>query len=133
MSEPDYPHPTDLKLHQKSRQLEIQFDDGAHFNLTCEYLRVYSPSAEVRGHAPGEETLQLGKELVTIDRIEAVGSYGVKLFFDDGHHTGIYTWSYLYELGSNHAEWWQSYLDKLEDAGRKRQPVAVKSLKVEQE
>jgi len=96
------PRPTLIKLHQRSRKLELQFDDGQHFLLPCEYLRVYSPSAEVRGHGPGQEVLQVGKEQVNISRIEPVGSYAVRLYFDDGHHTGLYSWSVLYELGTRY-------------------------------
>ncbi len=114
--------PTNLVLHQKSRTLEISFDDGSEFNLPCEYLRVYSPSAEVRGHGPGQEVLQHGKQNVGIDRIEPQGSYAVRLCFDDGHDTGLYSWETLYELGVNYDELWQNYLRRLEDAGRKRVP-----------
>ncbi|VAW93989.1 FIG00899427: hypothetical protein [hydrothermal vent metagenome] len=112
--------PTDIKLHQKSRVLEIIFDDGAHFELSCEYLRVYSPSAEVRGHGPGQEVLQLGKENVNITGIEPVGNYAVKLEFDDGHNTGIYSWDTLYTLGSEQETLWAEYLERLEKAGHKR-------------
>ena len=115
--------PTEIKLHQKARQLEVSFDDGKHFDFSCEFLRVYSPSAEVRGHGRGPGVLQLAKEAVNINRIEPVGRYGVKLFFDDGHHTGIYSWSYLYKLGVEQNELWQTYLGKLNEAGYKRQPV----------
>lgn len=116
----DAPRPTDIKLHQKSRLLEISFDDGATFQMPCEYLRVYSPSAEVRGHGPGQEVLQLGKEEVNITAIEPVGSYAVKLEFDDGHNTGLYSWQTLYGLGANQETLWQEYLDRLESAGHKR-------------
>ena len=116
------PRPTNLVLHQKSQVLEILFDDGSQFNLPCEYLRVYSPSAEVRGHGPGQEVLQYGKQNVGIDRIEPQGAYAVKLCFDDGHDTGLYTWKLLYKLGVNYAELWQDYLRRLEEAGRKRGP-----------
>ena len=115
-----HPIPTEFNLHQLSRVLEIQFDDGSHFNLPCEYLRVYSPSAEVQGHGPGQEVLQVGKEDVNIERIEPVGNYAVLLRFDDGHDTGIYSWEYLYRLGKNQEAWWQRYLERLEAAGRKR-------------
>ena len=97
---PSLPRPTDIKLHQKSRMLEVTFDDGRHFELPCEYLRVYSPSAEVRGHGPGQEVLQTGKEHVNIDAIEPVGTYAVVLKFDDDHDTGIYSWEMLRELDS---------------------------------
>ena len=114
------PRPTKLVLHQKSRVLEILFDNGSQFNLPCEYLRVYSPSAEVRGHGPGQEVLQYGKQNVGIDRIEPQGTYAVKLCFDDGHETGLYSWETLYELGVNYDELWQNYLRRLEEAGHKR-------------
>lgn len=115
--------PTEIKLHQKSRVLEVSFDDGSHFNLPCEYLRVYSPSAEVRGHGPGQEVLQIGKEGVNITAIEPVGSYAVTLHFDDGHNTGIYSWEYLHDLGVNQEQNWQRFLDRLAAAGHKRKPV----------
>ena len=111
------PTPTEFTLHRSSRVLEITFDDGAHFNLPVEFLRVYSPSAEVQGHGPGQRVLQVGKEDVNIDRIEPVGNYAVCLFFDDEHNTGIYSWEYLYKLGSNQKELWETYLEELEKAG----------------
>ena len=114
------PRPTEIRLHKARRVLEIAFDDDARFELPCEYLRVYSPSAEVRGHAPGQETLQVGKEAVNIDHIEPVGQYAIALHFDDGHNTGIYNWELLYELGEHRAEHWQTYLDQLAAAGVKR-------------
>ena len=114
--------PTDIKLHQKSRVLEIAFDDGSHFRLPCEYLRVYSPSAEVRGHGPGQEVLQLGKENVNITNIEPVGSYAVTLHFDDGHNTGIYSWDLLHHLGVHYTQLWQDYVDRLAKAGYTRKP-----------
>jgi len=117
------PIPTEINLHQQSRILEITFDDGEHFELSCEYLRVYSPSAEVRGHGPGEETLQIGKADVNIEKIEPVGTYAVVLRFDDGHDTGIYSWEWLYHIGKNHDRLWQEYLDRLEKAGKKRAPT----------
>ena len=122
MTESTAPRPTDISLHQKSRTLELAFDDGSHFNLPCEYLRVYSPSAEVRGHGPGEGVLQLGKENVNIVQIEPIGTYAVCLHFDDGHNTGIYSWETLYNLGKHHEELWQEYLTQLEKAGKKRKP-----------
>ena len=112
--------PTELNLHRQSRVLEITFDDGAHFNLPCEYLRVYSPSAEVQGHGPGQEVLQVGKEEVGIDQIEPVGNYAVCLHFDDGHNTGIYSWDTLYLLGAEHEHRWKDYLARLEAAGYQR-------------
>ena len=116
--------PTDIKLHQKSRKLEISFENGKTFELPCEYLRCFSPSAEVRGHGPGQETLQVGKENVNIKGIEPVGNYAVVLQFDDGHHTGIYSWETLYDLGENQEKYWQEYLDKLEAAGHKRKTIS---------
>lgn len=117
------PVPTELNLHQRSRVLEMSFDDGSHFNLPCEYLRVYSPSAEVQGHGPGQGTLQVGKEEVGIDRIEPVGHYAVCIYFDDEHHSGIYSWEYLHHLGVNQGPLWQAYLDELAQAGvRRTQP-----------
>jgi len=114
------PRPVDISFHQKSRVLEISFDNGETYQLPCEYLRVYSPSAEVRGHGPGQEVLQLGKENVNIDKIEPVGNYAVQLYFDDGHSTGIYSWSTLYTLGASYDELWQEYLDRLKAAGKER-------------
>ena len=114
------PTPLEITLNQKSRLLEIFFDDGSRFALPCEYLRVYSPSAEVRGHGPGQEVLQVGKEGVNITAIEPVGKYAVVLRFDDGHHTGIYSWETLYELGRNLPSNWRTYLQRLQDAGHKR-------------
>lgn len=114
--------PTEIKLHQKSRVLEISFNDGLTVTLSCELLRVYSPSAEVRGHGQGQEVLQLDKENVNITRIEPVGRYAVKLCFDDGHETGIYSWAYLHHLAMHHDAMWQEYLAALERAGHSRQP-----------
>lgn len=126
MAMDDKIRPTDIRLHQKSRILEIFFDDGAHFNLPCEYLRVYSPSAEVRGHGPGQEVLQVGKEHVNITTIEPVGNYAVRLVFDDGHNTGLYSWNVLYRLGANYEGLWQEYLARLAGAGHVRQePLAT--------
>jgi DUF971 family protein len=112
--------PTEIKLHQKSRVMEITFSDGAGFRLPYEYLRVYSPSAEVRGHGPGQEVLQTGKREVEIRTLEAVGSYAVQPLFSDGHSTGIYSWDYLYELGQNQDRLWREYLDRLSTAGGSR-------------
>lgn len=112
--------PTDIRLHQKSRVLEVIFDNGAEFQLPCEFLRVYSPSAEVRGHGPGQETLQIGKETVNITSVEPVGAYAVRLNFDDGHNTGLFTWDYLYRIGQNQAAMWQEYLQRLSAAGHER-------------
>ena len=120
--QPGTPRPTEIKLHQKSRILEIGFDDGKSYRLSCEYLRVYSPSAEVRGHGPGQEVLQEGKKDVEIAAIEPVGNYAVKLVFSDGHDTGLYSWDYLYHLGENQPRLWQQYLEKLALAGVFREP-----------
>ncbi len=109
--------PTTINLHKVSRVLELTFDNGAHFRLPAEYLRVYSPSAEVQGHAPGQEVLQVGKEDVAIDNIEAIGHYSIKLFFDDNHDSGIYSWEYLYELASNYEGYWTDYVRRLNEAG----------------
>jgi DUF971 family protein len=114
------PKPINIKLHQKSRVLELEFDGGTSFQLPCEYLRVYSPSAEVTGHGPGQEILQLGKEDVNIEAIEPQGNYAIKLVFDDRHDSGIYTWEYLYDLGTNYEKRWQDYLDRLKKAGHER-------------
>jgi DUF971 family protein len=114
------PKPTEIRLHQKSRVLEITFADGAHFRLPYEFLRVYSPSAEVQGHGPGQGVLQVGKEDVTITRIEPVGNYAIQPHFDDGHDTGIYSWETLYDFGKNQENYWNDYLKKLEAAGHKR-------------
>jgi len=112
--------PREICLHSETRVLEIHFEDGAHFELPCEYLRVFSPSADVRGHGVGREVLQQGKRMVNISAIEPVGLYAVKLVFDDGHNTGLYDWNYLYELGRMQQENWQAYLDRLQEAGASR-------------
>ncbi len=112
--------PSAITLHQKSRVLEIAFSDGRSFRLPYEYLRVYSPSAEVRGHGPGQEVLQTGKRDIEIRSLEPVGSYAVQPQFSDGHSTGIYSWDYLYELGEDQEKRWADYLAKLEQAGAKR-------------
>ena len=117
------PKPIAIKLHQVSRILEVHFDDGSHFNLPCEYLRAFSPSAEVRGHGPGQEVLQTGKEDVNIIAIEPVGNYAVRLVFDDLHSTGIYSWDYLLQLGRNRDRNWQDYLDELASKGLSRDPA----------
>ena len=113
--------PTGITLHQKSRVLEIAFSDGRTFRLPYEFLRVYSPSAEVRGHGPGQEVLQTGKRAVEIRSIEPVGSYAIQPVFSDGHGTGIYSWEYLYELGETQDELWNEYLEKLKAAGASRE------------
>jgi DUF971 family protein len=111
------PQPTGLTLHSTSRVLEIAFDDGAEYALPFELLRVYSPSAEVRGHGPGQEVLQTGKRSVGITALEPVGNYAVQPTFSDGHNTGLYSWEYLYHLGANQAQLWQDYLARLDAAG----------------
>ena len=117
----DTPTPTEIVLHAKSRVLEISFSDGRRFELPYEFLRVYSPSAEVRGHGPGQEVLQTGKKEVDILSLEPVGSYAVQPHFSDGHATGIYSWDYLYELGVNRQAMWHSYLERLKSAGARRE------------
>ncbi len=117
---PNSPRPTDIRLHQGSRLLEISFDDGNSAMLSCEFLRVYSPSAEVRGHGPGQEVLQTGKENVNITGIEPVGNYAIKLIFSDGHDTGLYSWDYLYDLARNYEALWLEYLGRLSMAGIQR-------------
>ncbi len=114
------PIPTALTLKRGSRLVEATFSDGSVFELPAEYLRVYSPSAEVTGHGVGEGVLVTGKRNVNIERIEPVGRYAVKLVFDDGHDTGLYTWEKLYELGSEYEAKWQRYLERLEKAGEPR-------------
>ena len=116
------PRPSEIKLHQKSRVLEISFADGKIFQLPCEFLRVYSPSAEVRGHGPGQEVLQAGKKNVEITHIEPVGNYAIQLTFSDGHATGIYSWDLLYDYGLREKEMWQHYLKRMEQAGASREP-----------
>ena len=113
--------PTDIVLHQKSRVLEISFDNGETFKLPYEYLRVFSPSAEVRGHGKGQEVLQTNKKHVGVDNIETVGNYALKIIFDDGHDTGLYTWDYLFELGEHQESNWQMYLARLDEAGAARE------------
>ncbi len=117
------PQPTEITLHQKSRLLEVSFADGRTFRLPCEFLRVYSPSAEVRGHGPGQEVLQTGKQNVEIAGVEPVGQYAVQLRFSDGHDTGIYSWDLLYDYGLRYDEMWQHYLKRLADAGASRLPA----------
>lgn len=114
------PIPTEIKLHQQSKMLEVSFSDGAQFNFSCEFLRVYSPSAEVQGHGPGQEVLQLGKEEVNIDKLEPVGNYAVKPIFSDGHATGLFSWTLLYRMGLDQEEMWKDYLKKLQEAGYSR-------------
>lgn len=114
------PTPTEIKLHQKSRVLEVAFDDGRTFRLPYEFLRVFSPSAEVRGHGPGQEVLQVGKREVDIRQVEPVGSYAIQPTFSDGHATGIFSWDYLYQLGLEQEPRWAAYLKQMEAAGASR-------------
>ena len=116
------PQPTEIKLHQASRVFEIAFANGRRFRLPYEFLRVHSPSAEVRGHGPGQETLQTGKRDVTITTVEPIGHYALRPTFSDGHDTGIYSWDYLYELGTRQDAMWQQYLERLAAAGASRDP-----------
>ena len=118
------PTPTEIRLRKQSRTLVVSFDDGEIFEFSAEFLRVHSPSAEVRGHGPGQETLQTGKESVAITGVEPVGLYAVRLFFDDGHSTGLYRWDYLHDLGCNQGTYWQQYLDRLAAAGYPRNTSA---------
>jgi DUF971 family protein len=114
------PIPTEITLHKKSRTLELGFDDGSHYQLSAEFLRVCSPSAEVRGHGPGQETLQTGKRNVEITALEPVGNYAVQPTFSDGHSSGIYSWDVLHRLCASHDELWADYLERLEKAGASR-------------
>jgi DUF971 family protein len=116
----DTPVPTEIKLRQKSRLMELTFADGSRFELSYELLRAYSPSAEVRGHGPGQEVLQTGKREVEITALEPVGGYAVQPQFSDGHNTGLYSWDYLYWLGQNRDALWQEYLERLKEAGASR-------------
>jgi len=117
------PVPTELVLHQATNRLEVAFSDGRRFELPSEFLRVHSPSAEVRGHGPGEGTLQVGKRSVSITDIDPVGSYAVKLVFSDGHDTGIFSWPLLYDYGLNQDTMWARYLQRLEAANSSRDPA----------
>jgi DUF971 family protein len=119
----DTPRPTEIKLHRKSRILEIAFSDGSTFQFPCEFLRVYSPSAEVRGHGPGQEVLQTGKKEVSISHIEPVGNYAIQLNFSDGHNTGLYSWDLLYDYGVHQEEMWKWYLRRMEEVGASREPA----------
>jgi DUF971 family protein len=116
----DTPLPTRIVVHKQSRVLEVEYADGKLFRLPFEFLRVYSPSAEVRGHGPGQEVLQTGKREVGIDQLDTVGHYAVQPHFDDGHATGIYSWDYLYWLGDNQDALWEQYLQRLQEAGASR-------------
>ena len=122
MTELQIPPPTDLKYHKRSRELEVRFADGMNARLSAEFLRVHSPSAEVKGHAAGEGILVTDKETVGIAQIEPIGLYAVRIVFDDGHNTGLYTWSYLYEMSSERDRKWARYLERLTQAGKARRP-----------
>lgn len=122
------PTPTEITVHQQSRKLEVAFSDGARFQIPFELMRVYSPSAEVKGHGPGQETLQTGKRDVNITALAPVGHYAVQPQFSDGHESGLYSWEYLYELGSQQEQLWRDYEARLQAAGLDRDaPMAVKS------
>ncbi len=121
----DTPKATEIKLHRQSRVLQISFADGKSFQIPCEFLRVYSPSAEVRGHSPGQEVLQTGKKDVNINHIEPVGNYAIQLNFSDGHNTGLYSWDLLYDYGLHQEEMWQHYLQRMEQAGASRESQAA--------
>lgn len=122
------PAPTRLVVHQASKVLEVEFDDGAVFHLPFELMRVYSPSAEVKGHGPGQETLQVGKKGVGINQLEPVGYYAVKPTFSDGHESGLFTWEYLHWLGTNQEGLWNDYLERLKAANASREPNAPENL-----
>ena len=117
------PTPSAIRMHRKSRVLQVDWEDGTSFNLPCEYLRVFSPSAEVQGHGPGQAVTLVGKEKVNIAAIEPVGNYAVKLIFDDKHDSGLFSWSYLHWLGSNYDENWATYLERCEEVGYKRKDI----------
>ena len=118
------PHPTEIKLHQKSKILDISFSDGKTFHFPCEFLRVHSPSAEVGGHGPGQEVLQTGKKMVNIVKVEPVGHYAIQLHFTDGHNTGLYSWDLLYQYGLNQDSMWQRYLQRMQEAGASREQAS---------
>lgn len=120
MAKTKEPIPTEINYDAQTRILKVTFDNGKNFTMSAEYLRVFSPSAEVQGHSPESARLQFGKENVAIDKIEPTGNYAVTLFFDDGHHSGIYSWSWLYALGVNQQQNWRDYLQRLKDAGKQR-------------
>ena len=115
------PTPIEINLNRAARVLTVAFDNGSHFEFSCEYLRVFSPSAEVRGHGPGQEVLQTGKKNVQITAIEPIGNYAVRLVFDDGHNSGLYSWDYFYDLGQKQEANWADYLNRLAAAGAARE------------
>lgn len=119
------PHPTEIRLRKSASVLAVTFDSGEQFEMPFEYLRVFSPSAEVSGHGPGQEILQIGKEHVKITGVEPVGSYAVRLIFDDGHDTGLYSWTVLYDLGTHYRKNWDRYLKRLKDAGYQRKESSL--------
>ncbi len=115
--------PNEIRLHQASRSLEVGYENGERYSIPCEYLRVYSPSAEVRGHGAGQEVLQTGKRMVGISAIEPVGNYALQFTFTDGHDSGIYAWQYLHELCREHERLWQDYIARISTAGASRDPA----------
>lgn len=123
--DPTTPTPTSITVHRKAKQLELRFDDGQVFQLPFEFLRVYSPSAEVRGHGPGQEVLQQGKRDIDVLALEPVGNYAIRPRFSDGHDSGLYSWDYLYMLGSQHETLWAEYLQRLEDENGTRDPEQI--------
>ena len=123
------PIPTRIVIHQQTRRVEVEFDDGITFFLPMELMRVYSPSAEVKGHGPGQEVLQVGKRDVALNSVDAVGQYAIQPTFSDGHDTGIFSWDYLYWLGENQTELWDDYLQRLENAGASRDADAPENIK----
>ncbi len=125
--EQETPIPSEIRLHQKSNVLELAYEDAGRFELSCEFLRVFTPSAEARGHGPGQEVLQVGKRDVRIERIEAVGNYALKFVFSDGHDSGIYSWDMLYNFCRHRDALWQAYLDRLASAGASRDPAECPS------
>ena len=116
----DSPTPTALTVHGQSRLLEVTFSDGAEFKIPFELMRVYSPSAEVQGHGPGQEILQTGKREIGVVNLEPIGNYAVKPVFSDGHESGIFSWDYIYHLGANQAQLWEDYMGRLSQAGVSR-------------
>jgi DUF971 family protein len=117
--------PVDIKYRKKANLLELHYSDGSQLELDAEFLRVYSPSAEVKGHGEGSEVLQVGKKYVAISNIEPAGSYAIKISFDDGHDTGLYAWEYLYDIGQHKEAFWQDYLNRLESAKASREPTLI--------